>query len=73
MDRGAVLRAGDGWGPTEAQRSGFGGERRSKEASGVFARAETERCGLCDDDAGPVLVYGISASMIYGILLWIVG
>ena len=32
-----------------------------------------ERYAACEEDAGPVLVFGISASVIYGIIFWIVG
>lgn len=31
-----------------------------------------EGYGACEEDAGPVLVFGISASVIYGIVLWII-
>ena len=40
------------WGPAKAQRSGFGGERRSKEVNGAFRpKGENGVHGLCDDEA----------------------
>ena len=40
------------WGPAKAQRSGFGGERRSKEVNGAFRpKGGNEVHGLCDDEA----------------------
>ena len=32
-------------------------------------KAETEVSGLCDDEAGPVIVYGTAASVVYGVIL----
>ena len=38
------------WGPAKAQRSGFGGERRSKEVNGAFRpKGGNGVHGLCDD------------------------
>ena len=39
------------WGPAKAQRSGFGGERRSKEVNGAFRpKGGNGVHGLCDDE-----------------------
>lgn len=36
--------------PTEAQRSGFGGERRNNGAGGYPANSRMEQSGVCDDN-----------------------
>ena len=36
-------------------------------------KAETEVSGLCDDEAGPVIVFGTLASVIYGVILMLFG
>lgn len=38
--------------PAETQRSGFGGERRSSEASESCRLRRDEGCGACDDEGG---------------------
>ena len=38
--------------PDEAQRSGFGGERRSKGAERCLPAGQEEQSGLCDDESG---------------------
>ena len=35
--------------------------------------AGAERSGLCDDEAGPVIVFGTLASAIYGVILMLLG
>ena len=32
-----------------------------------------EGCEVREEEAGPVLAYGISASVVYGIILYVVG
>ena len=60
--------------PQEPSVSGSCGERTSKGAERSFPRqGEAEQSGLCEDAAGPVLAYGIGASVIYGLILWVVG
>ena len=34
---------------------------------------EAEESGLCDDEAGPVIVFGTLASVIYGVILMLFG
>ena len=36
-------------------------------------KAGAERSGLCDDEAGPVIVFGTLASAIYGVILMLLG
>ena len=36
-------------------------------------KAETEVSGRCDDEAGPVIVFGTLASVIYGVILMLFG
>ena len=45
-------------------------EQRSKRA---FAGGGSEGCAACDDAAGPVIVYGTVASVIYGVVLMLFG
>ena len=51
--------------------------RREEEEQGSVRsfrrKAETEVSGLCDDEAGPVIVFGTLASVIYGVILMLFG
>ena len=44
-------------------------ERRNERA---LPAGRGEGYEACEEDAGPVLAYGISASVIYGVILWII-
>ncbi|HIT31303.1 MAG TPA: hypothetical protein IAC25_00460 [Candidatus Enterenecus stercoripullorum] len=48
------------------------GEEEQGSAAEFSPQAETEESGLCDDEAGPVLAYGTAASVVYGLILWII-
>jgi hypothetical protein len=43
------------------------------ETFGLFQEEKPERSGLCDDAAGPVIVFGTLASVLYGIVLLLLG
>lgn len=44
-----------------------GRQRAARRASSAAVR--NEGCGACEEDAGPVIVYGVSASVVYGLIL----
>ena len=57
--------------PGRTQRSGPHGERSRSGKSEPCPGGRGEGCEACGDEAGPVLAYGISASVVYGIILCI--
>ena len=54
-----------------AKRTRWGEEEQGSGRS--FDEGKTEQSGLCDDEAGPVIVFGTLASVIYGVILMLVG
>ncbi len=58
-------------GPHKASSALWGEEEQHSERA--LATGRGEGYGACDDAAGPVLVYGISASVVYGMILYIAG
>ena len=54
-----------------AKRTWWGEEEQGSGRS--FDEGKTEQSGLCDDEAGPVIVFGTLASVIYGVILMLVG
>jgi len=47
----------------------FSREKEAQRSDRPFAFGGRKGCGACDDAAGPVIVYGTAASVIYGIIL----
>ena len=45
------------------------GRGGARERAKVSPKAKTEQSGLWDDEAGPVIVFGTLASVIYGVIL----
>lgn len=50
----------------------FSREKEEQRSDRPFATGGREGCVACDDDAGPVIVYGTVASVIYGLFCYIV-
>ena len=46
-------------------------EKEEQRSERAFAGSGSEGCGACDDAAGPVIVFGTLASVIYGVILMI--
>ena len=46
-------------------------EKEEQRSERAFAESGSEGCAACDDAAGPVIVYGVSASVVYGVIYWI--
>ena len=51
----------------------FSWEKEEQRSDRAFAFSGSKGCGACDDAAGPVIVYGTVAAMIYGIILMVFG
>ena len=46
-------------------------EKEEQRSERAFAESGSEGCAACDAAAGPVIVYGVSASVVYGLIYWL--
>ena len=59
--------------PAANQRSVCRGEKEEQRNERTCAAGGGERYGACDDAAGPVIVFGTLASVVYGVVLMLFG